>query len=646
MEPNLTIDRPDPGRAAAALWVVVAGWLVLCGWGLSIAGQLNATGYLVALALFVAMAWIGRRYLAALWPHGNWWWRTRRRLRRPLPLAWMTCWLLAAVGGVLYPPNNIDAVTYRLPRMLHWLAAGHWQWIATNDPRMNYSAQGFEWLTLPALALGRSDRLFFLGNVLPALLLPGLFFSFLRSVGVHRGVAWRWMWLLPLGLGFMLQAGSIANDAPGAVYFLAACYFATCAARVRSRGDARNVAGSVWLGLSLVAAGLMTGVKVSNLPLLLPYGIMAARATRGLRPRLGVLVAAAVLALSVSAFPTLAINWIHTGKIGGDPEDLTGMKLDSPLHGLVGNSVQGVLQNTVPPVWPWAVAWNRWSAREVEPGFRRWLGGDFPRFTLRLGELPHEEWDGLGLFMWLALLGGLWLGNSALAQPERSAPRDGTARAVVLGGIVAVLVYAVVMASEMTARLLLPYYPVLAAGLLRWPGQAAWCRTRSWRILAAGAVAAIMLALIVSPGRPLLPVQGLTAWLQRHYGEKPLFHRAAESYGVYARRHDPLASFREALPAGTEKDRVGFYATMDDSELSLWQPYGGREVVDIRRSDTPAGVRDGGVRWLVVRADAMWKDTAAEAEWLRLWRGEIVVRQKFLLKASRSPEDWALVQLH
>ena len=42
--------------------------------------------------------------------------------------------------------------------------------------------------------------------------------------------AWHWMWLMPTGYCFLLQAGSIGNDLFGAVFALAALDFALRAA--------------------------------------------------------------------------------------------------------------------------------------------------------------------------------------------------------------------------------------------------------------------------------------------------------------------------------------------------------------------------------------------------------------------------------
>ena len=61
------------------------------------------------------------------------WQKFRRRFRRPLPLAFLIVAALAFLGGAIYAPDNYDALTYRLPRILNWLAAGHWTWISTGD---------------------------------------------------------------------------------------------------------------------------------------------------------------------------------------------------------------------------------------------------------------------------------------------------------------------------------------------------------------------------------------------------------------------------------------------------------------------------------------------------------------------------------
>ena len=60
-----------------------------------------------------------------------------RRFRKPFPLAFLILAVMAFLGGALYAPTNYDALSYRLPRVLHWLAENQWHWIHTIFPRLN-----------------------------------------------------------------------------------------------------------------------------------------------------------------------------------------------------------------------------------------------------------------------------------------------------------------------------------------------------------------------------------------------------------------------------------------------------------------------------------------------------------------------------
>ena len=50
---------------------------------------------------------------------------------------------------------------------------------------------------LPVIELTHSDRLIFLFNWIPFVLMPGLVFIAFRALGVNGRSARRWMWLLP-----------------------------------------------------------------------------------------------------------------------------------------------------------------------------------------------------------------------------------------------------------------------------------------------------------------------------------------------------------------------------------------------------------------------------------------------------------------
>jgi hypothetical protein len=200
---------------------------VAAGWGLSRFQLLTTVGYAMTLPLAVlGLAWLFRdKNPKTFLRHRSWLPILSRRFRHPLPLVFLGIAGLELIGGLLYAPANYDAVTYRLPRLLHWWSAGHWFWIPTLNDRMNFSGTTWEWIGLPFLVFTHSDRGLFLINALGFLLLPGLLFAIFRQLGVARRVAWTWMWLLPLAYGFVTQAGSIGNDLTGTVFCLLSVYF-------------------------------------------------------------------------------------------------------------------------------------------------------------------------------------------------------------------------------------------------------------------------------------------------------------------------------------------------------------------------------------------------------------------------------------
>ena len=248
------------------LWLWVSAFASAAGWILSALGQLNHSGYAVLFAAFAVFVFFFRQELG--FDCGSLisgWRKFLRRLRRPLPLCFVALALLIFIGGALYPPTQYTALNYRFERVLQWLAHGQWWWIHSPNPRLNTRGCGIEWMTAPLLLFTRSDRALFLLNFIPFLLLPGLIFSVFTRLGVRARVAWQWMWLLPTGYTFIIQAGSTANDAFPTVYALAAMYFAARAWVSRRPAD-------VWH--SILAAALLVGAKPGNLPLLLPWALL------------------------------------------------------------------------------------------------------------------------------------------------------------------------------------------------------------------------------------------------------------------------------------------------------------------------------------------------------------------------------------
>ena len=596
--------------------------LVLAGWALTLTGWLGASGYCViggAMGIAAAVVvWRGR---------GQWTVRCRpRRWRRGWPAAFLVLAGLAALGAGLHAPSNIDALTYRLPRVLHWLDAGRWHWIETTHLRMNYNATATEWLVAPLLALRGPARMLAWPNLLAFFLLPGLLFTWLRGLGVGGRAAWRWMWLTPAALGFALQAGSLANDLLGAVAFLAALVFAQRARQQRS---------ACWVVLAALAFALATNVKASNLALAPMVATLWWPAWRALPARRGWVGGIALgLGVAVSVLPTLALNLWHSGHWSGDPENFTRVRPGSAVAALTGNFVQTLLQNLAPPFLPGAGGWNVWSDAVLLPWWRETFGAAaFSRFTLRISEAPQEEWAGLGLCFVALLALEAWLARG------RWRPLPPGLKGFLWAGGGGGLLFGATMGSEMPARLLLPwaFTPIAFVAVL---ASGVDVRQRAvWRAGAGATLVVAMLAVGLTPARPLFPSQAVLGSLQRWWPESAGVARAARVYAVYAARADLLGEVRGELCRN--ETMVGFLATDDDSEWSLWQAGGLRRVVHVNTLGDP---RLGALRVLVVRGDAFWPDEKTETAVLEQAGFRVDARHFLVVKAARPAERWLVAR--
>jgi len=586
---------------------------------------------------------------------------------RPFPLIFLICLAGAFVGGALYAPTNYDGITYRLPRIFHWLSEERWHWISTWNGRMNYSATGFEWLMVPAFAIFRTDRLFFLINVISCALLPGLIYSGFTLLGISRRVAWAWMWLLPTGYCFVTQAGSIGNDSFAAVYFLAALVFGLRSWRSRSLFH---------VFLSLLASGLLTGAKASNIPLLLPIAIVlipgiwrtlvgpcslrtptSARArlplstSRSPRPssfarfsgckllflKLAIVLLCSLLAALVSFAPLAIINIRQTGDWSGDPSNEGKMKLKNPVAGIVGNGLQLAAGCLAPPALPGAGTWNQFAKHLIEsPSFSQ-LHINFPRLSLTLVELPTEEGAGLGLGITSLLIASV-LGGICLR------PRRIQSRLALLVGLccwIALGAYMAKLGSECTARLIAAYYPGLIIPVLALAPQARLVTHRWWKGVAILAGLSALIPLALAPPRPLFPVSALLNLAEKAGAPAAILQRAQTVYSVYGDRNDSLAVIRERLPASVKT--IGFSGTSDESEISFWMPFGERTVVDLvpvnRKSPPLAGLDCvvGSTWGFNDRFGLTAQQFAEQAGWKIVWSDTIPTR------AGSPPPRWFVI---
>ncbi len=608
----------------AYYWIGVCAYLNCAGWLLTAIHQVNAAGYAVALVpvVFATVALLRRGWRPAAG------YRMRRRLRRPLPGLFLLLSGLALLGGLLYAPSNYDALTYRLPRMLNWLATGAWHWIPTTEHRMNYSGVAWEWTAMPFFALTHSDRGMFLINTVGYMLMPGLVFSLLRQAGVARRVAWTWMWVLPLGYGYVTQAGSVGNDLTGVLYILLAIDFA-----LRARRSGR--AGELWM--SMLAAALMTGTKFCDLPMLLPWAVAVWPALPlAWKKPLGSLAAGAV-AILISSAPIMLANQVHTGNWTGDPKNSYKMQITNPAAGLVGNGyllAEGLLQ---PPLLPGSHEIDRAILNDLPD----WVVKGFPRVGWnRFNEIPGEEGAGLGLAITLPVLIGaiwaLWRGRAPGAFLRRLPLWT-------LAGVAAAVFYMAKMGSEATARLMMPYYILCLIPLLMTSVQAELLARRWWRDLLFVLTLSTVVVVVLSIARPLWPAQIVCNWAAGNHPKNTTLQRLAFTYDTFAHRNDCLAALRSALPQ--EVREIGFIAGPNDTDYSLWRPLGQR-VVTYPRKDDRRFVQQPDVEWLVVK-EKVWPEMSRQslADWAGEHHGKIVKTVALAEIAALGDEYWSLVHL-
>lgn len=638
MTPATTL-RQCAVLSPAGLLILACAWLNLTGWGLSFLGQLNRTGYTVSL-LLAAGLWIAwhKRSGTPLIPH----WRVSRlrgRFRRGWPLAFLILAGMVWLGGLLHPPTNYDALAYRVPRMLHWLAEERWHWIHTEFHRLNTRTAGFEWATNPLLAFLSTDRWFFLPNAVGFLLLPGLCFSVLWRLGVSPRVAWRWMWLLPSGYCYAIQAGGIGNDLFGALFALAAVDYALRAGR---SGHIHEV----WL--AVLAAALMTSAKASNLPLLLPCALALLPCGRLLLARPFATALVALFAAAASFLPTAALNFKHTGDWTGLKAEPAGLLGGDPLFHLAVNSVLIIEQNFAPTVFPIASQWNHFMERVLPAGLSEKLQRRFEPAAagLKLPEMQMEQGAGLGCGLSaLLLLTALWrLRRGVKWSWVAWTTRARTVQFLVpLGAWIGAAYFMSQSGLSPAARYLTPFYVLLVVPLLAGGDCTPLVRRRGWQFVALAAVFSTALLLTVTQARPLWPALTVLRALDAEHSTQPLLRRAWKVYSIYKARADAFQPARARLPA--EADPLGF-VSFDDPETSLWRPFGSRRILHLTRQETGADLRRRGIKYVLAKPVVIAQHWGSPVDvWLRQVEGEPVARFPLQLRGNVEAAEWLLVRI-
>jgi hypothetical protein len=604
----------------AGTWLIFCIWASVSGWFLTAIQSLGAKGYILTSipGLLLAIGWwkyARPKRHASGGCRGIW-----RRLRNtPAFAGYVLVSVLILIGAFAHAPTNHDGLTYRLPRVLYWWQERGWFWLDAVDFRMDIAGVGAEWMTLPLLLLAGTDRLLFLLNFIPFLLFPGLFFLAATGLGVSPRSARWWMWLCPLAYGLAMQAGSIGNDALGAALAVTSLAFAS---------EARRGRPVVMLILSAAAAALMTGVKVTTIPLGLPLGafwIWQAWRILGLKRTIFTAAGIAPVAVLCGFLPIALLCWKHTGVWSGNPNNRLGIEVTHPAAGLLGNGVDLLQSSLAPPVLPGVGRFDQWlTDRIANQSWYQWIQQKYPTYDMRMiHELPTEEGAGIGLG--ITIMAAIWCiaslrGRHGIPFRQRYV---GLLFASAVG--ISVVAFLAKAGGDSAPRLMLPFTPLLIISLLLCFPAASRLPQQRWACLPA---IFLLPTLVLNPNRPLLPGPVLMNLPGVPQGIK---QRMSEVYSVYAGRHDLLASIRDVLPAGAS---VGYAGSGDRSPYSLFKPLGRLKISELNPTI------DAHANWIVGTREGVERRMGIPLEEWEQGRFFSVFETEIVDKVSAGPETW------
>jgi hypothetical protein len=338
-----------------------------------------------------------------------------------------------------------------------------------------------------------------------------------------------------------------------------------------------------------------------------------------------------IAAIILTSFLPLAVlNQMHCGNWAGDPEDSFKLRVTKTLPGIVGNAFNLAVGSLELPVFPVSAETKKGirSHLEGEHSMTSYIQSGFPRFRPGLGgEIPMEEGSGVGLGATLLLAAHFFQRRGS--TPSRTIPW------IALGATaVSVAAYMAMMGSESTVRLMLPYYPVMAAALLaisrRRSPRSAWMRL-SHAFLP---LLCIMPGLVLNPNRPLVPLSTLAQIPAVPAGMRA---RIAKLEEAYSSRSDPLHAIRSDLPASC--NIIGFAGGPTQSSYSLFKPFGTKRIIEANRTNIDS------FEWLVAARSGIPERTGKSwDEWFPGSPYEIVGQYRITFTVLHGTQDWYLLR--
>ena len=249
----------------------------------------------------------------------------------------------------------------------------------------------------------------------------------------------------------------------------------------------------------------------------------------------------------------------------------------------------------------------------------------------------------------MGLLVGVLVGAAAIAaartlksrEPGKEPGQRKQKRGMWVGiaAWVGLLAYVAKIGSENPGRLLAPYYPLLVIPFFINGPQHRLVRQKWFQCLGALAGLAAVMAIVVTPARPLWPAQSCLGRLAALYPDNVQIKRAKKVYEVYSTRNDVFEPVRAQIPLSVRT--IGLIAGESDMEAPLWRPYGRRQVVRLKaESSIPAPQPE----WVVAKSGLIEVATGESIDqWVRQTGGRLGGTESVTPRASEGPEEWTIV---
>jgi len=517
------------------------------GWGLSWWNRLDWLEWL-SVAGFLAAVAFARRGAGS--------WANLKGIGEPLAFwPFILVGGLALVAALIYPPTMLDALTYRLPRILLWLQENHIRHFLTAENRVNYMPQVWGLVTLPLIQLA-GDRLVTLWNYASWIVFYLIAYDWAFEVSGNVNKSRVMAFIASTSTFAVLQACEATSDLFVTALVLISLRFVMQFERTR---DWRNINWSV-VSL-LLATGTKPHVAVLALPLVIWFWMAPSKPWKSFQWRW--LPGLIPVWLLCSPMLSWVLNYQTYGRWMGVEQ--TSFSGKSPVWNVLLGTAMTVWQGIQPPVNPLALMLNdRLQQGISEFGLNILLS----RFSLRCSFISLVDGASLGLVLSTLLAVGVVLA----VRRNRQALNSWRGWAMAAGAIGYWLVLSQFVPGTVGRSFCVFLFFAIPLAMVGWNSlRPQVLRAGLWLCLCSS-----LLALVLNPERPLWPA----CRAQRALAGSPRFSWLAKKMELYllvperARTGEALV---QAIP-GSEP-AVAAVVGMDRPLLPLFRPYSlGRDV--------------------------------------------------------------------